>query len=250
MLKGLDVSYVQGRISDWKALYALGHRFVFVKVGEGNKALPDPRAADDIKGARDAGLKVGGYFFAYPLPTLNASVNRDPDKQAELHYALGQGIGLGVGDLPPQLDLEWPEPQNWAHWGCSAAQIRDWGLAYLAKQESLWGVTPGLYTYRDFWRELGASSETRFARSKLWMASYIPGEWPAPGQTPFIPQPWTDWTFWQTTGGKYKLPSGVPVDLDVFNGDEAALEALCMKPDQVVETIDPAAGSGATSSNA
>ena len=243
MLKGLDVSYAQGRIpqSDWAQLATNGLKFCFVKVAEGMAPKPDVQCADHVRAARSAGMIVGGYFFAHFKPGVN------PEAQAELHhqFALLEGLGM-PGDLAPSLDLEWPAPDQWAKNGCSAAQLRKDAIAYLNTAAELWGVTPIVYTYPDFWMHLGGGAEPAFARYTPWTASYPQGGWPDSDHKPLILRPWTQWVFWQWTGSG-KLPSGSPVDYDVFNGDEADLEAFRQK-DLVVETVDPAAGS--TSSNA
>jgi hypothetical protein len=45
---------------------------------------------------------------------------------------------------------------------------------------------------------------------------------------PYVPPGWADWTFWQYDDGKKTfLPGHVPVDGDLYNGDD--LTSLCVE---------------------
>jgi lysozyme len=235
MLRGVDVSSYQGAVPWDRVASELSCRFAIVKIAEGTLTIPDPWAARNLAGARAAGLKVGGYFFLHP--------ERNIDLQASTHAKLALDLGLGEeGSLPCFVDFESPEPQMWGAMHLTAAGLRTAGLAYCQALEGLLGRTPGLYTYPDFWKELQGALEPRFARFPLWMASYPGGEkWPEAGQAPLIPRPWTSWAFWQWTA-QGKLPNDAADDFDVFNGDEDALEAICV-PAKTTPTTDPAAGS-------
>lgn len=65
---GVDVSYYQGDI-DWKKVKAAGYDFAFIRIGyrgygsEGSLNA-DERFAENIKGAQEAGLDTGVYFFS------------------------------------------------------------------------------------------------------------------------------------------------------------------------------------------
>jgi lysozyme len=249
MLRGLDVSSVQGKV-DWPSVAGLGCRFVFAKCSEGNKGHDpifntpsflvdrrraagvsgrDPRFNENVDGARTAGLFAGAYHFAYPLPHQDGNPLRDPDKQAKFAFDCAAGLGSLSGELPPMLDLEWPPPEQWGKWGCSAEQIRAWAHDYLDSAKGYWGCAPVLYTYPYFWTALQAREDTYFQDFPLCMASYPhPPKWPNEGESPpALVLPWKTWAFWQFTGGQMKLPNGVDSDFDVFNGDEAALVDFC-----------------------
>ena len=218
MILGLDISQVQGEVPDphWQAV-AVDKRFVYCRCGVGNDAS-DTRFAEYVAGARAAGLAVGAYHFAYPLPSSAGHPGRDPETQAQAHYAACGGLGGAPGDLPVALDLEWPEPPAWEHWGCSAAQIVDWTVRYLAKATTLYGVAPVLYSYPYFLAALGTEALAPLAGYRLWLAAYRP--FPAP-----VPAPWASMVMQQTGGGTYRLPNGAPCDEDVV-ADEATLAAL------------------------
>ena len=64
---GVDVSYWQGDIN-WPLVKAAGMEFAMIRLGwrgntEGNIG-EDSTAAENYRGAKDAGLEVGGYFFS------------------------------------------------------------------------------------------------------------------------------------------------------------------------------------------
>lgn len=69
--KGIDVSKFQGKI-DWKKVAEDGVKFAFVRVGfrgYGEKGVlaEDETARDNLKGANDAGIKVGVYFYTQAI---------------------------------------------------------------------------------------------------------------------------------------------------------------------------------------
>ncbi len=209
MIKGLDASALQGLL-DIPALDAAGCRFVIHKCQQGNDGK-DPLFERNIVAARAQGWTVGAYHFLYPLPHL------DPAKQAEGFFAAST-LGAESGDLPPALDLEWPDPDaGWAKWGCSAWQVSEWSQECAEKTTELYGRKPIIYIYPYFAQMLAAGADISWmADYPLWIASYVP--------KPVIPQPWTDWTFWQFDGNDgQRMPNGVDADFNWFNGDEAAL---------------------------
>ena len=68
---GIDVSYHQGDI-DWEQVRSSGVEFVMMRVGyrgygESGKLVEDTNFKVNIRGALDAGLKVGVYFFSQAL---------------------------------------------------------------------------------------------------------------------------------------------------------------------------------------
>ena len=197
MIKGIDVSIIQGNI-DWSALAASGIQFCIIRCGVGNSGI-DSNYIKNVAGAQAAGLKVAAYNFLYPLPPQAGNPSRDPVAQAQMHAKAAGSVSVIC------CDLEWPTQPDWAKWGCSAAQIGEWTVAYLQAYQSLTGITPLVYTYPDFARQVNLPAAV--GNYPLWIASYEP--------TPNIPKPWTDWAIWQTTGGGGKLPNGAPVDTDV-----------------------------------
>ena len=211
MIRGLDCSELQGPIPDvhWQAI-AKDVRFVYLRCGVGNDP-PDSRFREYAAGAHAAGLLVGAYHFAYPLPSEPAHPGRDPETQARDHAA---AQGSWATDLPPALDLEWPSPEAWATWGCSGPQITDWALRYLTTLQAIAGRQPIVYTYPYF------ATQARLVGLEaypLWLASYRP--------SPPTPAPWDRYVIQQTGDGTYRLPNGCPCDEDVI-ADDGALAGL------------------------
>ena len=67
-IPGIDVSYYQGNI-DWKKVKQSGIEFAIIRVGyrgygEEGKMVEDKLFHQNIRGALDAGLQVGVYFFS------------------------------------------------------------------------------------------------------------------------------------------------------------------------------------------
>lgn len=201
LIKGIDVSIIQG-IIDFKAVAATGVKFVVCRCGVGNGGI-DTRYKQNIANAKAAGLKAMAYHFVYPLPPLPSQPLRDPKAQAQMH------VNAAGGELAA-CDLEWPPPEQWAKWGCTAAQITQWAITYLETYEQLSGIRPIIYTYPYFAKAINLP-DWFGQKYKLWIASYQTGH-------PFIPKPWTDWVMWQYSGGTgpeaQHLPNGAPVDGD------------------------------------
>lgn len=67
-LIGIDVSNHQGDI-DWESVKNSGVEFVFIRIGYGHnreaKIMEDEKFRKNLEGARNAGLKVGLYFYSY-----------------------------------------------------------------------------------------------------------------------------------------------------------------------------------------
>lgn len=97
---GIDVSYYQGNV-DWQKVREAGVEFVFVRLGyRGTKAgtlNEDVRAQENLKGAREAGLQVGAYFFSQAVNAKEA--------QEEAVYAMQILNGYEL-DLPLVYDWE------------------------------------------------------------------------------------------------------------------------------------------------
>lgn len=72
MSKGIDVSAWNTKV-DYKALKKAGYDFVMVRLGYGE--LEDQEAANHIKGAKAAGMHIGGYWFLYATNTVSARAN-------------------------------------------------------------------------------------------------------------------------------------------------------------------------------
>ncbi len=101
IVNGVDVSYAQGGDIDWKKLKRAGVDFVFVRCGyrasADGKLHPDEFYEQNLKGAHDAGLLTGAYFFSQALTAKEAA--------AEAKYLVEIVDGYEI-DLPLVMDYE------------------------------------------------------------------------------------------------------------------------------------------------
>ena len=72
---GVDVSFWQGDIN-WNIVQAAGMEFAMIRLGfrgtEGGSMAADECVEANYRGARDAGMKVGGYFFSQAISVEEA----------------------------------------------------------------------------------------------------------------------------------------------------------------------------------
>lgn len=223
---------MQGAIPYW--LLSKDLRFAILKSQQGNDGF-DPFFKRNVDQALAEGREPFPYCFAYPLPA-NGTPGRDPREQAKLFVDRTLGASRAMEGRPFFLDYEWPEPNLWKRWGCSAAQISDWCAANAEEVELQTSVTPIIYTYPWWWAAVSAADVSWAERFPLWLAAYPGTGWPKEGDSPTVPHPWKDWLFWQFDGnGGLKMPNGLDSDFCVFNGDEEALQRLAGKePDRPV----------------
>lgn len=196
-IKGIDISSIQNaKPIDWQWIVDQGIKFVICRAGVGNGGI-DKNYTANVAAAKAVGLKVAAYHFVYPLPTIPSQPLRDPILQAQYHYK-------SAGGELACCDFEWPDVGQWSKWGCTAQQINDWGLAYLAEYSRLDGRKMIFYTYPSYAISVKMSAE--YAQYPLWIASYQPNK-------PWVPAPFHDWVMWQYSGGTaMKLSNGIDVD--------------------------------------
>ena len=64
-MKGIDVSKHQGKI-DWQRVKAADVAFAIVRAGYGMyENQVDPRFAENMAGAKAAGIPIGVYWYSY-----------------------------------------------------------------------------------------------------------------------------------------------------------------------------------------
>lgn len=201
---GIDVSYWQSNI-DWGGVAGDGVEFAIIRVSHGLGTY-DSRFQDNWAGAQAHGVRRGVYQYF--------SGSDDPTAQAQL--LLDEMGELQDGDLPPTLDVEGGDNE-----GIPVSQMNANIATWMDVVSSATGRTPMIYTGAYGWTDLTGDAD--FTDSPLWTAN-----WEV--ECPLIPNPWTDWTFWQhsSTGSIGGISTGV--DLDVFNGDAAALDAFAYHP--------------------
>jgi GH25 family lysozyme M1 (1,4-beta-N-acetylmuramidase) len=182
--RGVDVSSWQhqnGAPIDWNAVKAAGNSFAVIKATEGT-AYTNPSYAGDRAGAQAAGLVVGAYHYARPQLPISTAVD-----QAR-HFLASAGAVNTPGTLAPVLDLE-------TTGGLNPADLTAWTQAFLREVESQTGRTPILYTFRAFWTDKLANTQS-FAKYPLWFAIYNDNADPG-----WLPGGWQKWLIWQYDQG-------------------------------------------------
>jgi lysozyme len=181
VMKGVDVSYYQGDI-DWKAVRADGVEFAFIRCGyrgysEG-AVNEDEKFTANIKGALEAGIKVGVYFFSQAVTVQEA--------QEEAQFTLKQIAGYDV-TLPVVFDWERIDSAGEARTNDLASETLTACALKFCQTVKAAGYEPGVYFYTNtgyygyelaqltdyvFWlSEPGDSPDFYYAHS-IWQYSF------------------------------------------------------------------------------
>ena len=193
-LRGIDVSHHQGRI-DWRRVAADDVAFAIIKATEGGDHVDDA-FAENLRGARAAGLAVGAYhFFTFCRPGADQAKN-----------FISQ-VPLGEQLLPPVVDIEF-------HGNCprrpSPDELNAELLAFLGPVEAAYGKPAILYITDEAAPIYSAHMPIR----RRWLRS-LRG-----------PLNEGDWVYWQYLDtGRVDGIDG-DVDLNVLKGGPAMLTEL------------------------
>jgi lysozyme len=191
---GIDLSSYQPSF-DWSA--EKGRiSFAFIKATEGI-TIRDPSFAANWQRAKDIGIVRGAYHFAHPR---NGAAT-----EARAFLGTVRAHGLNAGDLLA-LDLEVSD-------GLGPARVAEYARNWCADVHKATGHTPVVYTFLSFAQQGNCAGLGHYP---LWIA-----EPSAPAGRPVVPKPWSTWKFHQY--GTARVGSNT-VDVDVFNGDTAALK--------------------------
>ena len=224
-LLGVDVSRWQGPM-DWYTTKAAGAKFAFIRAGSCNSSDGSCYTDDQFPNNAEFAplyLPVGYYWYFRP--------NHNPTVQADYFCDLIQGETWA---LPPVVDLE-------VTGGLSPANVTMKTTEFIARINERLKIWPILYSrayflhdytvYHPFWEECD-----------LWIARYTTKDepWGNPNDYPKVKPPyWDNWTFWQYIAdsdaavkyGGHGPPNGDDdIDLNYFNGDEAAFEEYIGAP--------------------
>lgn len=175
----LDVSANNGRIN-WQQVGNSQPKpaGVYVKMNEGY-GFPDRSAADNARGAANAGIPWGPYHFA----TLNSSdVVKDANMEAD--YFVDSLMTLPKPSLPLVLDIETNKL------GLHVDQVFLWIQTFFKRLESRGYHDYALYSYAPFLDENLPVNHT-LGSVRLWLASYTAS--PAPK----LPHGWSNYWLWQ-----------------------------------------------------
>lgn len=234
---GTDVSHWQGVIN-WQTMYSQGIRFAFIKATQGNGDYKDADHFTNMVNAAAKGILTAPYHFY--------DKNDDPAGQAKFFKDNSQ-----PGILPPVLDIEKP-PLSQVVTMIATGEIPKAKAARALLQvftgnadashvkatvlaiESQFGRKPLLYSNLDSWKNWVVGDKAWAWAYSLWIAGYWYSKWYEwlitylNDKNPILPVPFAVWDFWQFTayapGPKYGAASA-SLDLNFFNGDEAALKA-------------------------
>ena len=192
--QGIDLSSYQPSF-DWAA--EKGRiSFAFAKATEGT-TIRDPDFATNWQNAKALGIVRGAYHFAHPK---NGAAT-----EAQAFLDTVRAHGLQAGDLLA-LDLETSD-------NLSPARVAEYARNWCADVHHATGHTPIVYTFLAFAQ---AGNCAGLGHYPLWIA-----EPSAPAGRPVVPSPWSAWKFHQY--GTARVGSNT-VNVDVFNGDTAALK--------------------------
>lgn len=159
---GIDVSHHQ-QVIDWQQVKAAGIEFAFIRLGyrgySDGLLNEDRYAADNLRGAKEAGLKIGAYFFSQAVSVEEA--------QEEARYAL-QLLGDTALDLPLVYDWEYiNETARTAF--VSARTLTDCTIAFCETVKNA-GQTPMIYFNQSQARDKLYLQE--LAGYQWWLAMY------------------------------------------------------------------------------
>ena len=161
---GIDVSAFQGHI-DWERVAQSGVEFAIIRVGYRGSTqgllYEDETFAENLKGARKAGLKVGAYFFS------QARNGQEAMEEAEFAAKILKGETL---DLPLFYDWELVEGTD-RFPDLSLVPMTECAMSFCERAEQA-GFAAGVYFNQSFgYRYLDMS---RLQEYTLWLAEYNP----------------------------------------------------------------------------
>ena len=186
--RGVDVSHHQGDV-DWSRVAGDGISFAYLKATEGS-TFTDPALATNWAGARQAGLRVGGYHYY--------SLCSPPEPQADHFVAALTSVGATGRSLPPVVDLELigncdPPPGR--------AALLAATRTFIDRVESATGRRVVVYAHPELEATYGLVDDLD---RRLWVRRT--GARPPPG----------DWWLWQRSDHAQVDGIGTPVDLDLM----------------------------------
>jgi len=198
----------------WSQIGTNNVQFVFIKATEG-ATYEDPWFDRHWTAAHSQNLVRGAYHFYRS--------NRTGKEQAVniIKHVL-QEAQLGSGDLPLAIDVEELKSVDTQHTSNSSiSAFLEELKTCISSVEEVMGARPLIYTANYVWKALGNPSQ--FEDYPLWIA--FPD---SAASEPVLPSPFSEYSVWQYSfQGKLEEVTG-PVDLDRFNGTDAAFKQLLL----------------------
>lgn len=162
--EGVDVSELNGDI-DWKRVKDSGIDFAMIRIGgrgygsEGS-LYSDSKAIENINNAKDAGIKVGVYFFSQAIN------NQEAVEEAEYVKELLGDIKL---DYPVAYDWEIIKDDEARTDTVTAAQSNECAISFCEKIKE-YGYTPIIYSpSRELYFKYDLS---RLSEYDIWYCEY------------------------------------------------------------------------------
>lgn len=218
MLKGIDVGDAQG-VVEWRKVKAAGMSFAFLKATEGVDWVSPAFTAARVRVVRDAGLVLGCYHYLRPRRDRNGA-----DEARHFHRTVTDRGWRHGHDLPLVVDVEWINNRDEIA-AMSGGQLREYVSDFCEEIYRRNGsrLRRGCIVYLSpsFAPELGNRAPRQGAVS--WVAA-----WDAPDGRPPTPRGFqrSKVLFHQVSDRAHVSGIGIPVDLNLFMGDRAALKAL------------------------
>lgn len=162
--RGIDVSSFQGDI-DWKAVKAAGVDFAMIRAGYRGygtgKMMPDEYFHQNMRGAIDAGIDVGVYYFSQAISAEEAV--------EEAEFVLAQIKDYDI-TYPIAYDMETISHDTARTDSLTGRQITDHAIAFCETVKAA-GYTPTVYANRRFLiLKLDLSRLTMY---DTWYAAYV-----------------------------------------------------------------------------
>lgn len=200
---GVDVSSHQGEI-DWARVRADGVEFAILRIGfRGNTEgglIVDERFARNYVEARQAGLKVGVYFFSQAISEEEAR------EEADFVLELLDGVPL---ELPVYYD--WEEAQKGRTGGHGSSEVGTWARLF-CEAVTAGGYRAGVYFNQRYgYSIMGLQNLTDYS---FWLAEYDDSQ-------SFSYQT----QLWQFTGSGHVDGIDTIVDLDLMYAEDTEDEA-------------------------
>jgi lysozyme len=184
----LDVGRDQGRL-DVPALVGAGVDGLIIRTTDGEHDI-DPQFAVSAAAATKAGLLWTGYFVLEPYGVLRA------DAQAR-HFAQVIRDAGEIGTAP-WLDFELAHGLTGLAALQAAVEARDALRAELGSEVVVYLGPSFVETLEKMAGPAGDAVVAQLATSPLAVAHYT-GDY---ARLPIVPPPWTDWLYWQASGGR------------------------------------------------
>lgn len=157
---GIDVSKYQPSIN-WNSVKASGISYVIIRCGYRGAAtgslIQDPYFTSHIRGAKNAGLKVGIYFFSTALNETEAV------EEASMCAELCSGYGI---NYPIFIDVE---SSSRPGYNTLSVEQRTSNIKAFCETISSAGYTPGLYANKTW---LTSYIDAGSLNCKIWLAQY------------------------------------------------------------------------------